>query len=89
MGGGWGERGSGVRVSWASEGLIAGAPPSSSTVALQALRQKKVYENELDSIAGRKLTLETQVRVPQSARTARPGASHADDWSANGSLGVD
>lgn len=41
------------------------------TVALQALRQKKVYENELDSIAGRKLTLETQVRRPPSP-SARP-----------------
>ncbi|KAK4699667.1 charged multivesicular body protein 4A/B, partial [Phenoliferia sp. Uapishka_3] len=36
-------------------------------VALQALRQKKVYENELDSIAGRKLTLETQVNAIESA----------------------
>lgn len=35
-----------------------------ATVATQALRQKKVYENELDSIAGRKITLETQVRPP-------------------------
>lgn len=36
-------------------------------VALQALRQKKVYETELDSIAGRKLTLETQVNAIESA----------------------
>lgn len=31
------------------------------TVAKQALRQKKLYENELDSISGRKMTLTTQV----------------------------
>ena len=31
-------------------------------VALAALRQKKVYESELDKLAGRRLTLETQVR---------------------------
>lgn len=36
-------------------------------VATQALRQKKVYENELDSIAGRKITLETQVNAIESA----------------------
>ncbi|KAM0749871.1 Snf7-domain-containing protein [Meredithblackwellia eburnea MCA 4105] len=36
-------------------------------VAMQALRQKKVYENELESIAGRKLTLETQVNAIESA----------------------
>ena len=36
-------------------------PVRAYLVATQALRQKKVYENELDSIAGRKITLETQV----------------------------
>lgn len=30
-------------------------------VAKQALRQKKVYEQELESISGRKMTLTTQV----------------------------
>ena len=29
---------------------------------MAALRQKKQYENELDKIAGRRMTLETQVR---------------------------
>ncbi|KAI5477075.1 vacuolar sorting protein VPS32 [Pseudohyphozyma bogoriensis] len=36
-------------------------------VAMQALRQKKQHETELDSIAGRKLTLETQVNAIESA----------------------
>lgn len=40
---------------------------SNKRVATAALRQKKVYENELDSIAGRKLTLETQVNAIESA----------------------
>lgn len=30
-------------------------------MATAALRQKKVYETELDNIAGRRLTLESQV----------------------------
>lgn len=42
-------------------------------MATQALRQKKVYENELDSIAGRKITLETQVRSALSC----PPCAHA------------
>ncbi|ORY90777.1 Snf7-domain-containing protein [Leucosporidium creatinivorum] len=36
-------------------------------VAKQALRQKKLYENELDSISGRKMTLTTQVNAIESA----------------------
>ncbi len=35
--------------------------PISSVVATAALRQKKAHENELDRIAGTRLTLETQV----------------------------
>lgn len=35
--------------------------------AKAALRQKKLLENELDSIAGRKVTLETQVNAIESA----------------------
>lgn len=30
--------------------------------AMAALRQKKAYENEMDRLAGTRLTLETQVR---------------------------
>ncbi|SCV72409.1 BQ2448_3946 [Microbotryum intermedium] len=40
---------------------------SNPRVAKQALRQKKLYENELDSIAGRKMTLTTQVNAIESA----------------------
>ncbi|GAA5895218.1 Snf7 family protein [Sporobolomyces salmoneus] len=36
-------------------------------VAKQALRQKKVYEQELESISGRKMTLTTQVNAIESA----------------------
>ncbi|CAO1617452.1 unnamed protein product [Sympodiomycopsis kandeliae] len=36
-------------------------------VAQAALRQKKVYENELDRIAGTRMTLETQVNAIESA----------------------
>ncbi|KAK4049375.1 hypothetical protein ACM66B_002661 [Microbotryomycetes sp. NB124-2] len=36
-------------------------------VAKQALRQRKLYENELESIAGRKMTLTTQVNAIESA----------------------
>lgn len=36
-----------------------------SAVALNALRQKKVYESELDKLAGRRLTIETQVGAAQ------------------------
>ncbi|CEQ39329.1 SPOSA6832_00864, partial [Sporobolomyces salmonicolor] len=38
-----------------------------TTVAKQALRQKKVYEQELESISGRKMTLTTQVNAIESA----------------------
>lgn len=37
------------------------------TVAQAALRQKKAYENELDRIAGTRMTLETQVNAIESA----------------------
>lgn len=37
------------------------------TVAKAALRQKKAYENELDRIAGTRMTLETQVNAIESA----------------------
>ncbi|GAA5982593.1 hypothetical protein JCM11641_002594 [Rhodosporidiobolus odoratus] len=45
------------------------SPPynPSGSVAKQALRQKKVYEQELESIAGRKMTLTTQVNAIESA----------------------
>lgn len=36
-------------------------------MAQAALRQKKVYENELDRIAGTRMTLETQVNAIESA----------------------
>jgi charged multivesicular body protein 4 len=36
-------------------------------VATAALRQKKAHENELDRIAGTRLTLETQVNAIESA----------------------
>ncbi|GAA6000588.1 hypothetical protein JCM10207_004564 [Rhodosporidiobolus poonsookiae] len=40
---------------------------SNPRVAKAALRQKKVYEQELESIAGRKMTLTTQVNAIESA----------------------
>ncbi|GAA6063889.1 hypothetical protein JCM10212_001371 [Sporobolomyces blumeae] len=40
---------------------------SNPRVAKQALRQKKVYEQELESISGRKMTLTTQVNAIESA----------------------
>ncbi|BGO89019.1 hypothetical protein NBRC10512_008210 [Rhodotorula toruloides] len=40
---------------------------SNPRVAKQALRQKKLYEQELESIAGRKMTLTTQVNAIESA----------------------
>ncbi|GAA6004030.1 uncharacterized protein JCM10292_005845 [Rhodotorula paludigena] len=40
---------------------------SNQRVAKQALRQKKLYEQELESIAGRKMTLTTQVNAIESA----------------------
>lgn len=43
-------------------GEEAGPDPLVPTVAKQALRQKKLYEQELESISGRKMTLTTQVR---------------------------
>ncbi|GAA93427.1 uncharacterized protein L969DRAFT_96049 [Mixia osmundae IAM 14324] len=36
-------------------------------VATAALRQKKIYESDLDKLAGRRLTLETQVNAIESA----------------------
>lgn len=33
------------------------------TAALSALRQKKMYENDLDKFSGQRLTLEAQVRT--------------------------
>ena len=33
------------------------------TVALAALRQKKLYEGEMDKLQGRRMTLETQARL--------------------------
>lgn len=38
-----------------------------TTAAQAALRQKKAYENELDQIAGTRMTLETQVNAIESA----------------------
>ncbi|WVN85732.1 vacuolar-sorting protein SNF7 [Cryptococcus depauperatus CBS 7841] len=40
---------------------------SNKRLAMAALRQKKAYENELDKIAGTRLTLETQVNAIESA----------------------
>jgi len=40
---------------------------STSPAAKAALRQKKAYENELDRIAGTRMTLETQVNAIESA----------------------
>ncbi|GAA5864683.1 hypothetical protein JCM8115_005832 [Rhodotorula mucilaginosa] len=40
---------------------------SNPRVAKQALRQKKLYEQELESISGRKMTLTTQVNAIESA----------------------
>jgi len=40
---------------------------SNKRLALAALRQKKAHENELDRIAGTRLTLETQVNAIESA----------------------
>ncbi len=42
-------------------------PPLPLAAATAALRQKKVYENELDRIAGTRMTLETQVNAIESA----------------------
>ena len=42
-------------------------PNARSTAAQAALRQKKAYENELDRIAGTRMTLETQVNAIESA----------------------
>jgi flagellar hook-basal body complex protein FliE len=41
--------------------------PLHPSVAQAALRQKKAYENELDRIAGTRMTLETQVNAIESA----------------------
>jgi hypothetical protein len=46
-------------VRWIRRALTSLSRPFA--VAKQALRQKKLYENELDSISGRKMTLTTQV----------------------------
>jgi len=53
----------------------------SGLVAKQALRQKKVYEQELESISGRKMTLTTQVCLvsliyPTTCETDRRDSSH-------------
>ncbi|CAK9781220.1 Snf7-domain-containing protein [Cutaneotrichosporon oleaginosum] len=40
---------------------------SNKRVAMNALRQKKAFENELDRLAGTRMTLETQVNAIESA----------------------
>ncbi|POW04725.1 hypothetical protein PSTT_10171 [Puccinia striiformis] len=45
--------------------------------ATAALRQKKLYEQELDRLAGRRMTLETQVNAIESANMNLDDASHA------------
>ncbi|WWC68654.1 vacuolar-sorting protein SNF7 [Kwoniella pini CBS 10737] len=44
-----------------------GNATSNKRLAMAALRQKKAHENELDRIAGTRLTLETQVNAIESA----------------------
>lgn len=46
---------------------LCNLPPPLLSVAQAALRQKKAYENELDRIAGTRMTLETQVNAIESA----------------------
>jgi charged multivesicular body protein 4 len=48
----------------------SGSLTDDRTVALNALRQKKNYETQLDQLAGRRLTLETQVCRLQRVRHA-------------------
>lgn len=46
---------------------------SNKRVAAAALRQKHMYEQELDRLAGRRITLETQVRTSFSFGGAEEG----------------
>ena len=52
---------------WRKESAIIAYLCADPSVATAALRQKKAHENELDRIAGTRLTLETQVNAIESA----------------------